>query len=79
MGDGRKTDVIVYVCLLFVCSVGCRLSRGEWRVKRETKTAKKELFRELSQVFLSNPLTHDCISGAICESETRNMLIDSRK
>jgi hypothetical protein len=46
---------------------------------RETKTDKKELFRELSQVSLSNPLTRDCISGAICESQTRNMVIDCRK
>jgi hypothetical protein len=39
----------------------------------------KELFRELSQVCLSNPLTRDCVSGVICKSQTQNMLIDGRK
>jgi hypothetical protein len=51
--------MMVNIRLLFVCvcSVGCSLwLTNAWRVKWGMKTDKKELFRELSQVSLSNPL-----------------------
>jgi hypothetical protein len=50
------TDVMVDIRLLFVCSVGCCLAVDERMESEVRRRQTKKLFRELSQVSLSNPL-----------------------
>jgi hypothetical protein len=47
---------MVDIRLLFVCSVGCCLAVDERMESEVRRRQTKKLFRELSQVSLSNPL-----------------------